>query len=163
MVKLHLWKQFDVNGEIKDYMVKAMDRFPKQLLWMAWREDGMIGFGRNPISKGLCALYFSHPVTDNIVLNVFVDLLTLSFYFQCYCDMLAGSGVWRGTLFYVILIAGMFTWASSKGAHGSQSDDRTYPCAVVFTSPLTNRLCSQLKELKELPASPPQRCGLAQK
>ena len=44
--------------------------------------------------------------------------------------------------------------ASSKDAHGSQSDDRTYPCAVVFTSPLTSRFCSQLQELQELPTSP---------
>ena len=27
-------------------------------------------------------------------------------------------------------------------------------CAVVFTSPLTSRLCSQLQELQELPTSP---------
>ena len=35
-------------------------------------------------------------------------------------------------------------------------------CAVVFTSPLTSRLCSQLQELQKLPTSP-QGCGLAQK
>ena len=27
-------------------------------------------------------------------------------------------------------------------------------CTVVFTSPLTSRLCSQLQELQELPTSP---------
>ena len=56
----------------------------------------------------------------------------------------------------VILIAGIFPRASSKGAHGSHSDDSTYLaliCAVVFTSPLTSRLCSQLQELQELPTS----------
>ena len=57
-------------------------------------------------------------------------------------------------------IAGICPWASSNGgAHGSQSDDSTYLartweiCAVVFTSPLTSRLCSQLQELQELPTS----------
>ena len=57
----------------------------------------------------------------------------------------------------MILIAGIFPRASSKGAHGSQSDDSPYLasiCAVVFTSPLTSRLCSQLQELQELPTSP---------
>ena len=54
----------------------------------------------------------------------------------------------------VILIAGIFPQASSNGAHDSQSDDSTSPCAVVFTSPLTSRLCSQLQELQELPTSP---------
>ena len=54
---------------------------------------------------------------------------------------------------YVILIAGLFPRVSSKGAHGSRRYDRTYPCAVVFTSPLTSRLCSQLQELQELPTS----------
>ena len=58
---------------------------------------------------------------------------------------------------FVILIAGIFPRASSNGAHGSQSDDSTYLAliyAVVFTSPLTSRLCSQLQELQELPTSP---------
>ena len=58
---------------------------------------------------------------------------------------------------YVILIAGIFPQVSSNGAHGSQSDDSTYLAliyAVVFTSPLTSRLCSQLQELQELPTSP---------
>ena len=60
-------------------------------------------------------------------------------------------------------IAGIYPQASSKkGAHGPQSDNSRYLCAVVFTSPLTSRLCSQLQELQELPASPPG-CGLAQK
>ena len=54
----------------------------------------------------------------------------------------------------VILIAGIFPRASFKGAHGPQSDDGTYPCAVVFNSPLTSRLCSQVQELPELPTSP---------
>ena len=57
----------------------------------------------------------------------------------------------------IILIAWIFPRASSKGAHGSQSDDSTYLakiCAVVFTSPLTSRLCSQVQELQELPTSP---------
>ena len=46
---------------------------------------------------------------------------------------------------------------------GSQrSHDSTYPCAVVFTSPLTSKLCSQLQELQELPTSP-EGCGIAQK
>ena len=40
-----------------------------------------------------------------------------------------------------------------KGAHGSQSDNSRYPYAVVFTSPLTSRLCSQLQELQELPVA----------
>ena len=49
---------------------------------------------------------------------------------------------------------------SKGGASGPQSDDSTYLartweiCAVVFTSPLTSRLCSQLQELQELPTSP---------
>ena len=55
---------------------------------------------------------------------------------------------------YILLITRIFPHASPKGAHVSQSDDRTYPCAVVFTSPLTSRLCSQLQELQELPTSP---------
>ena len=54
-----------------------------------------------------------------------------------------------------ILITGIFPRAGcSKGAHGSQSDYSRYPCAVVFTSPLTSRLCFQLRELQELPTSP---------
>ena len=57
-------------------------------------------------------------------------------------------------IYIVILIAGIFPRASSNGAHGSQSNDSTSPCAVVFTSPLTSRLCSQLQELQELPTSP---------
>ena len=48
----------------------------------------------------------------------------------------------------------IFPRASSKGAHVSQSDVRTYPCAVVFTSPLTSGLCSKLQELQELLTSP---------
>ena len=66
----------------------------------------------------------------------------------------------RSFVCYLFLIAGIYPGASSKGgAHGSQSDDSTYLartreiCAVVFTSPLTNRLCSQLQELQELPTS----------
>ena len=57
----------------------------------------------------------------------------------------------------LFLIAGIYPQASSKGgAHGYQSDDSTYLartweiCAVVFTSPLTSRLCSQLQELQRL-------------
>ena len=49
----------------------------------------------------------------------------------------------------VILITRIFPRASSKDAHGSQSNDSTYLaliCAVVFTSPLTSRLCSQIQE-----------------
>ena len=60
-------------------------------------------------------------------------------------------------LIVIILIAGIFPRASSKGGHGSQSDDSTYLaliCAVVFTSPLTSKLSSQLQELQELPTSP---------
>ena len=44
--------------------------------------------------------------------------------------------------------------------YGSQSNDSTYLarsweiCAVVFTSPFTSRLYSQLQELQELPTSP---------
>ena len=57
-----------------------------------------------------------------------------------------------GVLF--ALIAGIYPRASSKGgAHGSQSNYSTYPCAVVFTWPLTSRLCSQSQELLELPTS----------
>ena len=58
---------------------------------------------------------------------------------------------WTG---YVVLMAGILSRASSKGDHGSNSDDRTCPRAVVFTSPLPSRLCSQLQELQELPTSP---------
>ena len=57
-------------------------------------------------------------------------------------------------MLHVILIAGIFPRASSKGAHGSQRDNRMYPCAVVFTSLLTSRLCSRLQELQVLPTSP---------
>ena len=57
------------------------------------------------------------------------------------------------------------TWiyprATSKGgAQGSHSNDSTYLartweiCAVVFTSPLTSKLCSQLQKLRELSTSP---------
>ena len=54
-----------------------------------------------------------------------------------------------------ILIAGILPRESSKeGAHGSQSDNRTCSCAVVFTSPLTSRLCSQLQKWQELPIPP---------
>ena len=49
------------------------------------------------------------------------------------------------------MIAGIFPRASSKS---TQSDDRTYPCAVAFTLPLTSRLCFQLQELQEMPTSP---------
>ena len=57
-------------------------------------------------------------------------------------------------LCYVILIAGIIPRASSKGARGSHSNDWAYPCAAVFTSPLTSRLCSQVQELQELPTPP---------
>ena len=56
-------------------------------------------------------------------------------------------------LCYVILITGIFPQASSKGASGFQSNESTYPSAVVFTSPMTRELCSQLQELQELPTS----------
>ena len=65
-------------------------------------------------------------------------------------------------------MAGIRPRESSRFAHGSQSDDSTYLartwkiCAVVLTSPLTSRLCSQLQELQELPTSL-QECGLPQK
>ena len=36
-------------------------------------------------------------------------------------------------------------------------------CAVVFTSPLTSRLCSQLQELQELPTSPPRMWSSSKK
>ena len=53
------------------------------------------------------------------------------------------------------LCSRIYPQASSKeGPHGSQSNNSRYPCAVVFTSPLTGRLCSQLQELQELPTSP---------
>ena len=60
----------------------------------------------------------------------------------------------RGRHLLVILIAGIFPRASFKKARASQSHDGTYPCAVIFTSPLTNGLFSQLQELLELPTSP---------
>ena len=74
----------------------------------------------------------------------------------------------NSTLLLLILNARIYPWASSKGGahgHGSQSDDSTYLartwkiCAVVFNSPLTSRLCSQLQELQELPTSPLRMCS----
>ena len=53
-------------------------------------------------------------------------------------------------LCYIILITGIFPQVSFKCAHCSQSDDITYLCAVVFTSPLTSRLCCQLQKIQEL-------------
>ena len=72
------------------------------------------------------------------------------------------QGIWvKKHWLWLFSIAGIFPRASSKGgAHGSQSDDSTYLartweiCDVVFTSPLTSRLCCQLQELQGLPTSP---------
>ena len=79
--------------------------------------------------------------------------------------MLLSISLFRGTLIslrwkLLTPLTKLFPRASSKGAHGSQSDDSTYLakiCAVVFTLPLTSRLCSQLQELQEVANLPPQK------
>ena len=51
-------------------------------------------------------------------------------------------------LHIVILIAGIFPQASSKGAHRPQSHESTFLALICAASPLTSRLCSQLQELQ---------------
>ena len=83
------------------------------------------------------------------------QVVVVSFFFSSELKVNFGLVKNIHVFFYCFSIAGIYPRASSKErAHSSQSDNSRYPCTVVFTSPLTSRLCSQLQELQELPTSP---------
>ena len=71
-----------------------------------------------------------------------------------YNHVLNGGAYGKTCLCFVFWSLGYTLERAPKRVHGSQSDNSRCPCAVVFASPLTSRLCSQLQELQELPTSP---------